>query len=330
MSDRQETGSGQSGAANFMDEVNRRTNLAFSNEMEMLTFYLTDNQLYGLNVFKIIEILECPRQLTRMPHGHPSILGAMDFRGRAVPLLDLAQALGMPGVDRSQGVSYVLVCEYSNTTQGLLISRPNLLIHKSWDAIHRPEGEIYEDSCLTAITYHDGQPIQILDVEKILTEVIGIDHRISETLVARGHQLVRQEHHVLAVDDSRAARSLIKLAMEQLGIRHTLFDNAASALQALEASVADGRPCPYTIIFSDIEMPVMDGFTFTRRVKAHPQLAHVYLALHSSLSNRSNEVKAKQMGADDFIPKFQPDLIAGSVLAQLEKAEACRRSQNGP
>ena len=43
-----------------MDEVDKRANLAFSNHMEMLTFYLTDAQQYGINVFKIIEVVETP------------------------------------------------------------------------------------------------------------------------------------------------------------------------------------------------------------------------------------------------------------------------------
>ncbi|MBF0159039.1 MAG: chemotaxis protein CheV [Magnetococcales bacterium] len=310
----------QNQQANFMDDVERRTNLAFSNEMEMLTFYLTDEQLYGLNVFKIIEILECPKQITRMPHAHPSVIGAIDFRGHAVPLIDLSHALGMEAIDRATSISYVLICEYSTTTQGLLISRPNMLIHKSWNEVNRPDGSLYDTTYLTAISYHEGQPVQILDVEKILSEIIGIDDSVAIDLVEKAQHLVTHQHHVLAVDDSKAARSMIHSALEQLGIQHTLFDNAASALEALEASVADGQACPYTIIFSDIEMPIMDGFTFTRKVKANPRLAGIYLALHSSLSNRSNEDKAKQMGADGFIPKFQPNLVVGTILEQLEKA----------
>ncbi|MBF0160615.1 MAG: purine-binding chemotaxis protein CheW, partial [Magnetococcales bacterium] len=218
-----------------MDEIDRRTNLAFSNEMEMLTFFLTDDQLYGLNVFKIIEILECPATVTRMPHSHPSVVGAIDFRSHAVPLIDLSHALGMEPVDRSRSISYVLVCEYSTTTQGLLISRPNMLIHKKWDDIRRPEGSIYDATYLTAITYHDGHPVQILDVEKILSEIIGLEDTVANDLVEKGRQLVVQGHHVLAVDDSKAARSMIQSALEQLGIQHTLFDNAAAALEALEA-----------------------------------------------------------------------------------------------
>lgn len=305
----------------LMAEVDQRTRLAFSNEMEMLTFWLTDGQLYGLNVFKIIEILECPQTVTRMPYAHPCIKGSIDFRGRPISLIDLAEFLGMPPVDRARTVSYVLVCEYSTTVQGFLVSQPNVLINKNWQEIIKPTASIYDSGFLTAITYHQEETIQILDVEKILVEIVGIDHTISGTLLDKAKAIVRPHHHILAVDDSKAACSMIEVTLEQLGIRHTVMTNPAEALVVLENSVAGGGRCPYTVVFTDIEMPIMDGFTFTRKVRENPRLAGVYLAVHSSLSNRSNREKAAQMGASDFIPKFTADNIVGLVLQQIEKAE---------
>lgn len=311
----------------LMSEVNQRANLAFSNEMEMLTFFLTDGQVYGLNVFKIIEILETPKTITIMPESGPGIIGTIDFRGHPTTVIDLSEALGMTPVDVSQGVSYILVCEYSTSIQGFLIARPDRLINKSWTEIIAPKGSVFEGSYLTAITYHQNVPIQILDVEMILADIIGIDDRVSDQLVARGKQIVQKQHHVLAADDSRAARTLLASALDQMGIKHTIVEDAEQAYHLLEQSVleGDGRSF-YNLVISDIEMPVMDGFTFTRKVKQNPKLSHIYLVLHSSLSNKSNSDKAKQMGANDFIPKFQPDKIMSVILEQLDKADRFTRS----
>lgn len=71
-----------------LDEVEKRTSLALSNQMEMLIFYLNDQQLYGINVFKIIEIVECPKTITRLPLSHKSIVGTIDFRGKAITVID--------------------------------------------------------------------------------------------------------------------------------------------------------------------------------------------------------------------------------------------------
>ncbi|MBF0127030.1 MAG: chemotaxis protein CheV [Magnetococcales bacterium] len=309
-----------SDSSNFLTDVNKRANLAFSNEMEMLTFVLTDGQLYGLNVFKIIEILECPKHITRIPQSHPAVKGTIDFRGHAINLLDLSQALGLEPIDYLHKISYVIVCEYSTTIQGFLVSEPDRLIQKSWGDIIRPDGAIYDSSYLTAITYDSDRTVQILDVEKVLGDIIGIEDLIDKVLTQRVQQLDMNHFHILAVDDSHAARVLMASAFTQMGLRHTIFESADKALAELESSVANGGTCPYHLIFSDIEMPIMDGFTFTRHVKQNPRLAHIHLALHSSLSNKSNQEKATQMGANDFIPKFQPNKIAAAILEQLEKS----------
>jgi two-component system chemotaxis response regulator CheV len=304
--------------SNFLTDVNKRANLAFSNEMEMLTFVLTDGQLYGLNVFKIIEILECPKSITRIPQSHPAIKGTIDFRGHAINLLDLSEALGLSPIPYEERLSYVLVCEYSTSIQGFLVSEPDRLIQKSWGDVIRPDGSLYMASYLTAITYDGERTVQILDVEKILGDIIGIEDAISTDMTQRASKLQIEKFHVLAVDDSNAARQLMASAFTQLGLRHTLFDSADKALAELERCLAEGV-LPYNIIFSDIEMPVMDGFTFTRKIKQNPKLAHIHLALHSSLSNKSNQDKAAQMGADAFIPKFQPNKIAAAILDQVER-----------
>ncbi|MBF0128044.1 MAG: chemotaxis protein CheV [Magnetococcales bacterium] len=310
---------------NFLEDVNKRANLAFSNEMEMLTFVLTDGQLYGLNVFKIIEIIECPKNITRIPNSNTAIKGTIDFRGHAINLLDLSDALGLEPIDHINRISYVLVCEYSTSIQGFLVSEPDRLIQKSWGEIVRPDGALYGSSYLTAICYDNDRTVQILDVEKVLGDILGIEDQVDIELTNRAKQLKMEDFHILAVDDSNAARQLMASAFSQLGLRHTIFDSADKALAELERSIQNG-PCPYNIIFSDIEMPTMDGFTFTRRVKQHPKLSHIYLALHSSLSNRSNQDKAKQMGADDFISKFQPNKIAAAILGQIERANAGKPS----
>ncbi|MBF0293701.1 MAG: chemotaxis protein CheV [Magnetococcales bacterium] len=301
-------------------EIDKRTQLALSNEMEMLTFYLSDKQLYGLNVFKIIEIVETPKEIARIPRSHPTIKGEINFRGHPINLIDLSEYLGLESVDYRNKISYTLICEYSGTTQGFLVSQPNILITKGWEEIIKPAGNIYESSCLTAITYHEGTPIQLLDVEKVLNDIVGIDIQISRELVEKGKQVVAKTHHILAVDDSKAACLLITAVLGQMGIIHTVVDEAPKALELLEKSIRPDGSTPYTMVFTDIEMPVMDGFTFTRKVKNHPQLGKTYVAINSSLSNKSNQEKARQMGADDFIPKFTPDNMARIVIEQIEKA----------
>jgi two-component system chemotaxis response regulator CheV len=69
------------------------------------------------------------------------------------------------------------------------------------------------------------------------------------------------------------------------------------------------------LVISDIEMPGMDGFTFTRSIRGNGDYKHLKVILHSSMSNPSNRIKAEQCGADRFVAKFDPDSLAEEIFS---------------
>ena len=72
------------------------------------------------------------------------------------------------------------------------------------------------------------------------------------------------------------------------------------------------------MVISDIEMPEMDGYTFTTEVRKDPRMSDFHILLHTSLSGVFNKAMVDKVGADDFIAKFQPDVLAQSVLKRLK------------
>ncbi len=82
--------------AGVMDSVNQRTQLVGQNRLELLLFRLNGEQLYGINVFKVREVLQCPA-LTLLPKAHPVVRGVANIRGSTIPILDLSMP---PGCDR--------------------------------------------------------------------------------------------------------------------------------------------------------------------------------------------------------------------------------------
>ena len=78
------------------------------------------------------------------------------------------------------------------------------------------------------------------------------------------------------------------------------------------------------MVISDIEMPEMDGYTFTTEVRQDPRLEGLHILLHTSLSGVFNNAMVEKVGADDFIAKFQPDVLAETVLTRLRKWKESR------
>ena len=75
------------------------------------------------------------------------------------------------------------------------------------------------------------------------------------------------------------------------------------------------------LVISDIEMPNMDGYSFTTELRKNPKLKDLYVILHTSLSGVFNEAMVQKVGANRFIPKFSPDDLANAVLGGFEASE---------
>ncbi|MDD2733520.1 MAG: chemotaxis protein [Desulfuromonadaceae bacterium] len=294
-----------------LDEALQRSSLSQSNQMEMLTFRLTDNQLYGINVFKIIEIIECPRKIDRMPNSHPAVKGALDFRGNALAVIDLSEAVGLPTKEFRTELSYIIICEYNRSLSAFIIHAPDTLLTRSWTDVHKPEG--ISAVSLVAIAYADsGEAIMLLDIESILANVVGIEHDLSSNAMtdAEGKGSGR---HVLVVDDSRTAIMLLQSVLDKMGFTNTAVMSADKALEYLEK-----EHDKVDLVISDIEMPGMDGFTFCRVLREHNDYRHFKVILHSSMSNPSNQLKAEQAGANRFVAKFDPDSLSEQIFSLVE------------
>lgn len=296
--------------ASSLDEAFQRSNLSQSNQMEMLTFRLTDNQLYGINVFKIIEIIESPRRIDRMPNSHPAVKGVLDFRSSALAVIDLSEAVGLPAKDFHNDLAYIIICEYNRCLTAFIVHAPDTLLTRNWQDIHKPEG--VNSNSLVAIAYADsGEAIMLLDIESILAQVIGIADDLSHVAMSEG---TGSGQHVLVVDDSRTAILLLQSVLDKMGFTNTAVMSADKALEYLEKEHAQ-----VDLVISDIEMPGMDGFTFIRTLRQHTNYRHLKVILHSSMSNPSNRLKAEEAGANKFVAKFDPESLSGEILGLIRQ-----------
>ncbi|MCW8888994.1 MAG: response regulator, partial [Gammaproteobacteria bacterium] len=127
--------------------------------------------------------------------------------------------------------------------------------------------------------------------------------------------------HILVIDDSTVARNQIKHTLEQIGLGCTLAKNGREGLDKLKEVVDSGQEVRdvYDLVISDVEMPEMDGYTFTTSVREDPRMDGIYIILHTSLSGVFNQALVEKVGANQFISKFNPDDLANTVLDQLRK-----------
>ncbi|MEO3878560.1 MAG: chemotaxis protein CheV [Pseudomonadota bacterium] len=298
----------------LMAAVNQRTNLVGNNRLELLLFRLRGPQPFGINVFKVREVLQCP-ELTEMPGSSPHVRGIAHLRGVPVMVIDLSQATGGKPIE-DLSTAYVLVTEYNRHTQGFLVSSVDRIVNTNWDQIMPPPKGAGAGHYLTAVTEIDGKLVQIIDVEKVFSEITPVNEDVSEDVKTKATERNFDDLIVLVADDSAVARNQVKRALSSIGIKVELVNDGKLALDWLNAKAAElggdiSQKVP--LLISDIEMPEMDGYTLTAEIKADPQLRNMHVVLHSSLSGVFNEAMVKKVGADQFIAKFHPDELVSAV-----------------
>jgi two-component system chemotaxis response regulator CheV len=303
--------------AGVMDSVNQRTQLVGQNRLELLLFRLNGKQLYGINVFKVREVLQCPK-LTLMPKSSPVVRGVANIRGATIPILDLSMATGSRSLEAVQD-TFVIITEYNTKIQGFLVHSVERIVNMNWEAIHPPPKGTGRDHYLTAVTRVDDQLVEIIDVEKILAEVSPVSEAISSGVINEEVQKKAVAMRVLTVDDSSVARKQVSRCLETVGVDVVALNDGRQALEYLKAMVAEGKDPneEFLMLISDIEMPEMDGYTLTAEIRNDPRLQKLHIVLHTSLSGVFNQAMVKKVGADDFLAKFRPDDLASRVVERI-------------
>ncbi|MBL4823326.1 MAG: chemotaxis protein CheV [Colwellia sp.] len=302
----------------ILDSVDQRTQLVGQNRLELLLFKLVGRQRFGINVFKVREVLQCPR-LTSLPKQDAYIKGIAHIRGQTISVIDMSKAIGGPAITQTED-SFIIIAEYNRSVQGFLVAGVERIVTLSWkDMMPPPEGA-GKSSYLTAVTEIDGGMVSILDVEKILNEINPASTELSDDVVDKSVGEKLGERIVMIADDSTVARNQVRRALEPLGIKMVLAKNGQDALDQLLAIAETCEHCiteKVALMVSDIEMPEMDGYTLTAEVKGNVRMAKMPIILHTSLSGVFNNAMVAKVGADDFIPKFQPDELATAVKKWL-------------
>ena len=307
--------------AGVMEAVNQRTQLVGQNRLELLLFRLDGPQLYGINVFKVREVLQCPK-LTLIPKSHPVVCGVASIRGATIPILDLAMATGA-GALKDQSNPFVIITEYNTKTQGFLVRSVERIVNMNWEDIHPPPKGTGHDHYLTAVTRMDEQLVEIIDVEKVLAEVSPSSETISQGVVDVETQSKALSLRVLTVDDSSVARKQVARCLQSVGVEVVSLNDGRQALDYLRKLVEEGKnPSEeFLMMISDIEMPEMDGYTLTAEIRNDPRMQKLHIILHTSLSGVFNQAMVKKVGADDFLAKFRPDDLASRVVDRIKAAD---------
>tara|TARA_R110001599_G_scaffold64023_4_gene179481 strand:+ start:163791 stop:164759 length:969 start_codon:yes stop_codon:yes gene_type:complete len=314
-------------------EIDERSGLTANSKFELMLFRLgisphsDTSEVYGINVFKLRELMAMPT-VNSIANSPPHVMGMANIRGQLIPVINLPAVLGCKP---TTGLNILMVTEFARSTQAFAVEEVDEIVRLNWTQVRAAEGAATGGGTITSIAQLDTdinntRLAQVLDVEQILRTAMPSDTPDVNPQTLGDTPAIPDGAVVLAADDSGSARMLISNCLEGMGLPFemtktgqeawnrlcALYDEAEKEDKSIRSKVA--------LVLTDLEMPEMDGFTLTRKIKADPRFRNVPVVIHSSLSGSTNESHVKSVGADAYTAKFKAEELAATLRDVLNKS----------
>jgi two-component system cell cycle response regulator DivK len=119
---------------------------------------------------------------------------------------------------------------------------------------------------------------------------------------------------ILVVEDQEDNRQILRDLLRSADYEMIEAENGEEAL----TSVAKRRP---DLILMDIQLPILDGYEATRRIKADPALRSIPIIAVTSYALSGDEAKARAAGCDDYVTKpYSPRQLLAKLREYLAQA----------
>ena len=237
-----------------------------------------------------------------------------------MPVVDLAK---YAGVMTDNPRSIMIVTEYAGHTQGFLVEAVDTILRLDWSQMKVPPEMLTAEmgGLVTAVTeLGDGRLVMMMDVEKVLSETTHYDE---ESIYRNIKPLGDSKVTVLFADDSVVARRQIQRTLDAMDVKYIEAINGRHAWNELEKianyALSSGQEVSnlVSLVLTDVEMPEMDGYILTKKIKSDSRFAGIPVIMHSSLSGMSNQQLGKSVGVDEYVAKFEPHKLSETLSRRL-------------
>lgn len=266
---------------------------------------------FGLNTHKIREVVEW-ESLSPLPETLKPLIGVYDLRGIPVPVIDVSMKLvNCPTVHSDRPQPRILICEIMKRLIGLLVQKTSQIsLHNNQDILPTPiDLTGAPNAFINGIIRGDsGGFTYMMDIEALLATITSAEETSQSSSLSPLHGT-----HVLIVEDSKIFQ---KRAVQYFTDLHCTFDIVGDGAQGLE-KLKKNIGKDYDVVFTDIEMPLMNGIEMALAIKADEKLRHIPIVFNSSISNPALIEEIKQRGLGQYVVKFDPQLIANAIRSVI-------------
>lgn len=302
-----------------------------NNEMELVDFRILKQEenevyegIYGINVSKVKEIIRLPK-LTELPGVPTFIEGIFDLRGVVIPVVNLAQWMGVTPPEHIENKLRVIITEFNGIMIGFVVHEAKRIRRINWKDIEPASfmggtGSL-DQSKITGVTKIENDSVLlILDLESVVQE-LGLYTPADSSLPP---EFTNFTGTVILLDDSATARKIIHEELSAMGFDVIEAKDGVEGLKTLESlyeTHGENLSSKLKLIVSDVEMPLMDGFHFSGNIKEDNRFKEIPLIFSSSISDSFSEMRGLDAGGEAYLVKFDKDTFYEEVARVVREHE---------
>jgi two-component system chemotaxis response regulator CheV len=276
--------------------------------------------VYGVNVAKVREVIRLPK-INPLASRIEGLAGIFELRGVPIPAVNLNHILGDTDF-HPQSSNQIIVTEFSGKRAGFIVHATHRIRRVTWDKVLPPSSDV--GSCISGmILVENNEFLFILDLERILGDLeLKASGGVATSSWDNYQQLIHRSPYreenapwLLFVDDSKLMIDNIGTVLRKNGYKVITAENGSQAYKILLEIAEGSHPLTQKLdcIITDVEMPLMDGFTLTEKVRKHPHYETIPIIMHSSLSGAITQAKVKKVGGSNFVVKNDLPKLLGLI-----------------
>jgi len=230
------------------------------------------------------------------------------LRDEVLSLVRLSDIFGVKQVYEPGEHTYVVVIGLAESKLGIivdtLVGQEETVIKSMGDYLQGING------IAGATIRGDGGVTLIVDIASLMEMAKGLNVNIRESMQSTNKKKTSPEDYTaLVVDDSKMDRTIMKKAMEPIGLKTIEASNGQEALSMLKSGEYD-----IDIMLIDIEMPRMDGYTLAAEIRKYSRYKKLPLIAVTSRTSKADRLRGVESGMTEYITKpYSPEYLENVV-----------------